>query len=169
MASRRRVLSACTAAAAAALAGCLPGAGDGTPTGDCTATDPPAPTDAATDPEPYPERPDELTRASLESFLAEYEAAYQYNDALAANPRKIGRTNELTVYVETVTVEADGDGFAANVEGQLQSDIVDRTPATTTPATPTDTPLPMGHGPFEAGYEASERALWREDVVVECW
>jgi hypothetical protein len=172
--TRRHLLAASAAAIGAPLTGCLsgvPGESDGrtaTP-GSCSATPPPAPTDAAAEPRSYPERPSDLTTGSVETFLQQYETAYQYNDALAANPDKIGRTNELTVYVSTVSVEPEDGRFTAEVSGQLQSDIVDPEPGTRTPATPTETPLPVGRGPFESSYEVTDRRLRRNGVVVECW
>lgn len=175
MPSRRRLLVACTGTAGAMFAGCLSGPSGGTdtettsPTTTCSATAPPAPTDAATSARSYPDRPPELTTETVRGFLTEYERAYQYNDALAANPDKIGRTNEFAVDVRSVSIENDDDQFTAEVGGQLRSDIVDSGTGTTTPETPTETPLPMGHGPFETSYVMTGRELRREAVVVECW
>lgn len=168
--SRRRILTACLGAAGPLLAGCAsePPGGTATPTDTCSATAPPDPTDAATSPRSYPDRPPTLTTDTLTEFLGAYERAYRYNDALAADPNKIGRTNELTVRVRSVSVTSDPDQFTATVSGQLQWDIID-TEDTSTPETPTETPLPMGHGPFEASYVVTDRKLRREGVVVECW
>jgi hypothetical protein len=153
------------------FAGCLSaqsGTTD-TPTDTCTAHEPPPPTDGATSPRSYPDRPSELTAETVEKFLTAYETAYQYNDALAANPNKIGRTNAITVRIQSVSVTSEPDGFTATVSGQFQSDIIDAEPSTTTPETPTETPLPMGHGPIEASYTVTERKLSRESTVRECW
>ena len=176
MHSRRRLLVALAAAAGTTFAGCLSGATDSTGTGDsdtetpdCTATSPPNPTDAATSARSYPDRPTELTSESMEEFLSAYERAYQYNDALAASPNKIGRTNEFTVFVQSVSVDAQDGRFTATVSGQYESDFLDTSASTTTPETPTETPLPAGHGPFEASYVLTERLLRREGVVHECW
>lgn len=168
MATRRHVLRICSGSAIAALAGCqsVPDSGSETPTAACSATPPPEPTDAATAPEPYPERPAELSKSAVESFLEAYEEAYRYNDALAASPNKVGRTNEITITVRSVSVTADGDSrFNATVTVRFESDFID--PATAT--TPTETPLPAGHGTFETAYVVTDRFLRREGVVVECW
>lgn len=196
MHSRRRILAACIGAAGTVFAGCLseqPGTKDtpkvtptgptdtlkdtptssaGTPTDTltetCIAQEPPAPTDAATSPRSYPDRPAELTTESIKEFLEAYETAYQYNDALSANPNKIGRTNEITVRIHSISVSSEPERFTANVSGQFQSDIINAgTPKT--PETPTETPLPMGHGPVEASYTVKKRKLSREGVVLECW
>lgn len=140
-----------------------------TATETCSAQDPPAPTDAATAPRSYPDRPAELTTESLREFLEAYEKAYQYNDALAANPNKIGRTNEITIFIESVSVTSETDGYSAVVSGQFQSDIRDPGTPETTPETPTETPLPMGRGPIEASYMITDRKLRREGIVTECW
>lgn len=175
MYSRRRLLTVCIGTAGTALAGCFSrqpsttGTPAATPTETCTAQNPPAPTDAATSPRSYPGRPTELTRESVREFLDAYEAVYQYNDALAASPNKVGRTNEITVRIRSVSVTSEPDGFTAAVSGQFQSDIIDAPSSTTTPETPTESPLPMGHGPVEASYAVTERELTREGVVVECW
>lgn len=175
MFSRRRFLATFMGAAGSFFAGCLSEEPDtrdtstATPTETCAAQDPPAPTDAATTPRSYPDRPVELTTETVEEFLKGYETAYQYNDALAANPNKIGRTNQITVRIHSVSVTSQPDGFTANVSGQFQSDIIDSGTPTTTPETPTETPLPMGHGPVEASYTVTERTLSREGVVLECW
>lgn len=175
MYSRRRLLAACIGGAGTVFAGCLseqPATADTpteTPTETCTAQDPPAPSDAATPPRSYPDRPAQLTKETVKEFLNAYETAYQYNDALAANPNKIGRTNEITVRIRSVSVTSEPDGFTATVSGQFQSDIIDAEPSTTTPETQTETPLPMGHGPVEASYTVTERKLRREGIVRECW
>lgn len=175
MPSRRRFLVACTGTAGALFAGCISGTRGGTgtdtpsPTATCSAKDPPAPTDAATSPQSYPDRPSELTTETVRQFLREYESAYQYNHALAANPDKIGRTNEFTVHVQSVSVDTNDGQLTAEVSGQLQSDIIDHGTGTTTPETTTETPLPMGHGPFEASYVVTDRELRRDSVIVECW
>lgn len=173
MASRRRLLAACSGIAGSLLTGCLSGtasdpdaATDGT-TESCSASEPPRPTDATAEPRSYPERPTELTTDSVEAFVRAYERAYQYNAELADNPVKIGRTNEFTVSVHSITVTSNGGRFAAEVSGQLQWDILDSGAAT--PETPTETPLPMGHGPFEASYVVTARTLRRDGVVVDCW
>lgn len=174
MISRRGILRACIGTAGASLAGCLSGSPHGTasstgtsPT-SCSADDPPAPSNAATPPRSYPERPAELTTESVEDFLRAYEQAYQYNDALAANPDKIGRTNEFTVDVRSVSVTPRDDRFTAEVSGELQTDFL-QSESATTPTTETETPLPAGHGPFEASYVVTVRRLSREGVVLECW
>ncbi|WP_318567579.1 hypothetical protein [Salinigranum marinum] len=176
MHSRRRLLIALAAPAGTTLVGCLSGATDSTGTGDsdtatpdCTATPPPKPTDAATSARAYPDRPTELTSESIEGFLSAYERAYQYNDALAASPNKIGRTNEFTVFVQSVSVDAENEGFTATVSGQYESDFLDTSASTVTPETATETPLPAGRGPFEASYVITDRLLRREGVVHECW
>jgi hypothetical protein len=175
MNSRRQLLTAGAGAAGIVLAGCLSGQSGttdvptDTSTETCTAQPPPAPTAAATSPRSYPARPAALTTETVAEFLEAYETAYQYNDALAANPNKIGRTNELTVRIQSVSVTPERDGFAADVRGQFQSSIVDVDSSTSTPETPTGTPLPMGRGPVEASYRVTERKLLREGVVRECW
>lgn len=179
MYSRRRTLKACIGIAGTLSAGCLSGQAGTTdtstntptdePTAECNARDPPAPTDAATSPRSYPDRPIELTSETVREFLTAYETAYQYNDALAENPNKVGRTNEITIRIQSVSVTKEGDGFTATVTGEFQSDFIDTETATSTPETPTMTPLPMGHGPIEASYTVTERRLLRERTSLECW
>ncbi|AXG09424.1 hypothetical protein [Haloplanus rubicundus] len=134
----------------------------------CTAAAPPRPSDAAAAPKPYPEKPDELTRDSVSSFVEAYERAYQYNEMLAAYPDMIGRRNDLDISVNEVTVTvADGE-FTVDVTGQANTGITaDGDEAAT--ATPTRTPLPMGHWPFEATYTVTDRFVRRAGVVHECW
>jgi len=179
MPSRRRVLASVAGVAGLALAGCLSGTSPGTDTGSttpsdtttptetCSAADPPAPTDAATAPRSYPDRPSELTAEAVQSFLETYESAYQYNTELREHPEKLGRTNGLTVYVSEVSVESEDDQFTGTVEGQLNWEIADR--GTTTSGTPTETPLPIGHRGFETSYVVGNRELRREAATVECW
>ena len=181
MPSRRTALATCIATVGTAMAGCLANragdtvtststrsATDSTATSTCTASDPPAPTEAAAPPHPYPEQPTNLTKERLEAYLEAYETAYQYNKTLLRYPDKYGRTNELTVYVRSVSVESEGDRFTAVVSGYLQTGILDATDANGSD-TPTRSPLPMGHKPFEASYEVTDRKLRRESTVVECW
>jgi len=184
MHSRRRVLAACVAVSTA-VAGCatsINGNGsenenessDGTTpsptdTDVCSTTDAPYPTDAATDPQSYPDRPADLSPGTLKPFLESYERTYRYNDVVASNPDKYGRTNEVTVRVESVTVEAGSEEFTATVSGQVQTDFIHAETATDTPETATDTPLPIGHRPFETGYTVTERALERNGVTLACW
>lgn len=177
MGSRRHFLGLCAGAVGTSVGGCLatsgsPAAPTDTPTAPeespCPPRAPPAPTDAATEPRPYPDRPAIRTVATVEEWLGAYERAFQYNDALAANPRKVGRTNEITVTIQSVSVTAEDGAFRATVSGTFRSDLIDRD-ATTTSATPTETPLPMGYGPIEADYTVTERWLRREGVVRECW
>lgn len=153
-----------------ALAGCLSGP-TGEPTGTateaCSANDRPKPTASVATPDAYPERPTELSIESVRQFLDAYEHTYRYNEILAAHPDKYGRTNELTVRVEEVSVDGDGDRYTATVSGQLQVDFADG--ASGSPETPTETPLPAGHGPFEASYVVTGRRLRRDGTVLECW
>lgn len=104
---------------------------------------------------------------TVQSFLETYERVYQYNAALREYRKKLGRTNDLTVYVRSVSVESENNQFTATVEGELQWGIIEA--GTTTPETPTETPLPMGHGPFEASYVVQSSELRRGEVTVECW
>lgn len=131
MHSRRRFLAACAGAAGPVLAGCLSGQSGttDTPTDTCTAQDPPAPTNGATSPRSYPDRLPELIAETVEEFLTAYETAYQYNDALAANLNKIGRTNEITVRIQSASVTSESDGFTATVSGRFQPDIIDAEPS----------------------------------------
>ena len=132
----------------------------------CTAAAPPHPTDAAAAPKPYPGKPDKLTRESVSSFVEAYERAYQYNGMLAAYPDMIGRRNDLDISVNEVTVTvADGE-FTVDVTGQANTGI---TADGDEAATPTRTPLPTGHWPFEAAYTVTDRVVRREGVVRECW
>jgi len=132
----------------------------------CSASTPPAPTDAAADPKPYPGKPSGLTRESVGSFVEAYERAYQYNDMLADHPDKIGRLNDLDTSINEITVVVDDGRFAADVSGQTNTGItVDGDDA----ATPTQTPLPTGHWPFDISYTVTERFVRREGVVHECW
>lgn len=173
MPSRRRLLATCAGTAGFIFPGCLsessdgPGTNSPNQTDSCSASDPPAPTDGAASSRTYPDRPDELTVESVRSFLESYESVYQYNAALRENPEKLGRTNDVTVYVRSVSVASEDNQFTAHVEGELQWEIIE--PGTTTPETPTETPLPMGHGPFEASYVVQNSELRRGAVTVECW
>jgi hypothetical protein len=143
------------------------GTGTETATDDtCSAAAPPAPTDAAAEPKPYPERPSELTRDAVASFVEAYERAYQYNSMLAEHPDAIGRRNDVDISVNEVTVTADGGTFTVRVSGQANTGI---TTGGDEPETPTQTPLPMGHWPFETAYTVSERFVRREGTVHECW
>lgn len=182
MYSRRRLLAACVAVGTA-LAGCStsidgngPGGGNsdepnGSPTETdvCSAADPPRPTDAETDPQSYPDRPTDITPETLEPFLESYERAYRYNDMVASHPDKYGRTNEVTVRIDSVAVDAVDEGFTATVSGQVQTDFIDTETPTGTPETATETPLPIGHRPFETSYTVTERELERTGVTLECW
>ncbi|AUV82124.1 hypothetical protein C2R22_11090 [Salinigranum rubrum] len=141
---------------------------------DCTAAEVPRPTDAATSPRAYPAAPDDLATSSVRTFVEAYETAYQYNRHLADNPRKIGRLNGLSVHVaeSQVTVESEAEPRLVSVvvSGQASTHITgDAGPGSSTPETPTVTPLPAGHWPFESSYLVSERGLRRGGLVVECW
>jgi hypothetical protein len=132
----------------------------------CSASAPPAPTDAAADPKPYPEKSNDLTRESVGSFVESYERAYQYNAMLAEYPEKIGRLNDVDVSINESTVTAEDGRFAVEVTGQTNTGI---TADSDDPATPTQTPLPIGHRPFDAAYTVAERFVRREGIVRECW
>ena len=132
----------------------------------CSASTPPAPTDAAADPKPYPGKPSGLTHESVGSFVEAYERAYQYNDMLAEHPDKIGRLNDLDISVSEVAVTVDDGRFAADVSGQANTGI---TADVDDAATPTRTPLPMGHWPFETSYTVTEQFVRRAGIVHECW
>ena len=139
----------------------------GTATDDaCTAASPPHPADAAAAPKPYPEKPDGLTRDSVSSFVEAYERAYQYNSMLADHPDKFGRLNDLDISILEVTVTVDDGTFVVDVSGQANTGI---TADGDEAATPTRTPLPTGHWPFEAAYTVTDRVVRREGVVRECW
>jgi hypothetical protein len=127
----------------------------------CTATTPASPTDSAAEPEPYPGKPDELTRESVEA----YERARRYNEMLAAYPDVIGRRNDPDSSVNEVTVTVVDGEFTVEVTGQATTGI---TVGDDEVATPTRTPLPMGHWPFEAMYTVTDRFVRREGVVREC-
>lgn len=132
----------------------------------CSASDPPAPTDAETAPKSYPGKPSDLTRDSVGSFVAAYERAYQYNSMLAEYPDKIGRLNDLDISINEVTVTVEDGVFAADVSGQANTGI---TADSDDAESQTQTPLPMGHLPFESAYTISGRFVRREGVVYECW
>lgn len=181
--TRRALLSvACTVAGSAGCLGRLDGS-EPTPTRTptqtptrtptetvaddaCSASAPPTPTDAATGPKSYPEKPRELTRGSVGSFVKAYERAYQYNSMLAEHPDTIGHLNDLNVSVNEVTVTAEDGTFVVRVSGQANTGI---TTDDDDAATPTRTPLPMGHWPFETTYTVSDRFVRREGTVHECW
>lgn len=185
--TRRALLG--SVCALAGTAGCLgsPGGSESTPTrtrtltrtrtptqtptetvpeDSCSASTPPMPTDAAADPKPYPEKPRDLTRESVGSFVEAYERAYQYNDMLAEHPEKIGRLNDLDISVNEVTITAEDGRFTVEVTGQANTGI---TADGDDAETPTQTPLPMGHWPFDTSYTVAERFVRREGVVRECW
>ncbi|WP_254279357.1 hypothetical protein [Haloarcula marina] len=178
MPTRRRLLTVCGCLGASVVAGCLGAPSDtgGTGTTDDTATpttspedclpaERPAPSDASSSPRPYPDRPDELTAETVETYVRAFERAYRYNSALADDQRKVGRTNAVTVSVADVAVESTADGFAATVSGAVRWEILD---AESTPETPTATPLPMGQRPFEASYTVASGTVRRDGVVVAC-
>lgn len=193
--SRREFLRALSAWTSVAVAGCTgrferaPAAADSSPTGTTTTTTTavcdagtvPKPTSAGTDPREYPERPARLTGARVREFVAAYETAFQYNRALADHPRKFGRLNGLSVSVaETrvvVETESETRRFSVEVSGQLntsiggESDLDSNADDSTAvaPETPTVTPLPSGHYPFETSYLVTDRFLRRESVTVACW
>lgn len=159
-------------AAGVALTGCLgldPDGSNGTPESCTVESSPPMPTGAAAEPKPYPDEPGSLSAGSVERFVADYERAYRYNEALAANPDLVGRTNEITVEVDSVTADRRNGGFVVAVSGEQESDFLDPTPRAETPETATRTPLPAGHGPFETRYTVTERHVERDGVTVECW
>jgi hypothetical protein len=174
--SRRRLLACGGSVGAAVLAGCAGGGrAESTPGGSgsasnsterCTATEPPKPTSAAAEPRDYPEAPAELTTRTVESFVAAFERAYQYNRALADDPRKIGRLNELDVRVSQTTVESDGSAFTVEVSGSSYFSIA--TSEGPEKPTPTVTPLPMGRRPFGASYVVTPASVRRDDTVVRC-
>jgi hypothetical protein len=180
--TRRALLgSVCTLVG---VTGCLgsPGESESTPTGTgtvtrtrtptetatddaCSASNPPAPTDAAAAPKSYPRKPSDLTRDSVGSFVEAYERAYQYNSTLAEYPDKIGRLNDLDISINEVTVTVEDGVFVADISGQANTGITVDGGA----ESQTQTPLPMGHRPFEAAYTVSDRFVRREGVVYECW
>lgn len=168
--TRRAVLrrgGALSIAGLAVFTGCLRGGNDpATATDSCTASEPPKPSNAAGTPRSYPSKPDELTAETVVSFAAAYEKAYRYNEALAEYPDKMGRTNDADISIQEPTADAADGGYAVEVSGQVNYQILD---ATETPETPTETPLPMAHQPFETAYVVTDRRLRREGVVVECW
>ncbi|WP_372912030.1 hypothetical protein [Salinigranum sp.] len=178
--SRRDLLTSGVATGVVVLAGCAgsldgsssptPAAGSGSgpsTTDGCTATDPPVPTSAATAPRAYPERPTTFAGDTVRSFVQAYEKAYQYNAALAEDPQKVGRLNELEVAVSETTVESADDPFTVSVSGNRYYRI--STPGASDTPTPTVTPLPRGRRPFDVSYVVTPTFLRREDVVVECW
>jgi hypothetical protein len=173
--TRRAVLASVAGVGATAVAGCAgeSGGGPGTTatasgatTTDCSATAPPKPTSAGAPPKEYPDAPSELTAETVESFVGDFERAYQYNRALAADPEKIGRLNTLEIGVSETTVESDGGTFTVSVEGSRYYSIA--TPEEAGTPTPTVTPLPMGRAPFSASYVVTPTAVRREDTTVRC-
>jgi hypothetical protein len=180
---RRELLGVLSALCGVAVGGCVgesggtPRAGTASPVGtastDCDAADVPNPTSAAADPREYPDRPERLTRERVRTFVSAYERAFQYNRRLADDPDKLGRLNSLSVHVGETRVETDTDTdhqrFVVDVSGQVSTGIRDVDSTGATPATPTVTPLPMGHRPFETQYVVTERFLCRDGVVVACW
>lgn len=172
MPDRRSLLVTVAGVAGIGLTGCLglaPGRSDATPESCTVESPPPMPTDAAAEPKRYPDKPTSLSAGSVERFVADYEPAYRYNEALAASPDLVGRTNEITVEVDSVTADRRNGGFSVEVTGEQESDFLDPTPRAETPETATRTPLPAGHGPFETRYIVTERHVERDGVTVECW
>ncbi|MDX1746366.1 MAG: hypothetical protein R3324_10550 [Halobacteriales archaeon] len=107
-----------------------------------------------------------LTSESVRSFVETYERTYRYNEMLAEYPEKIGRLNDVDVSILEVTVDTDDGTFTTNVSGQVNTGI---TTDGSDEGTPTQTPLPMGHLPFDVSYAVSERLVERKGVVYECW
>lgn len=96
---RRRLLAAVGATTATVLAGCLgggdPGEGTETETPEpCTVTRE-TPVDAENDEidvRELPERPDEWTESSVESYVREYEAAYRQHKLYSADMTSYGHS-----------------------------------------------------------------------------
>ncbi|MEF8807030.1 hypothetical protein [Natronomonas sp.] len=105
---RRRLLAALGAASAGTLAGCL---GGGDP-GDGTETEPPepctvnreTPADVENDDidlRELPERPDDLTEDSVETYVREYEAAYRQHKLYSAELTSYGHSESVEDISET--------------------------------------------------------------------
>jgi hypothetical protein len=171
--TRRAVLASVASVGATAVAGCAGESGGGsdataTAATDCSATVPPKPTSAGAPPKEYPDAPSELTAETVQSFVADFERAYQYNGALAEDPGKIGRLNELEIGVSETTVDSDDGTFTVSVSGSRYYSIATPEEAGTPTATPTVTPLPMGRAPFSASYVVTPAAVRRDGTTVRC-
>lgn len=181
----RRALLASSVTAVGTLAGCLNGGSASTTPGatqtatertdrpttvgstsTCDAVDLPAPDAAHADPQPYPDPPAELTDSAVQSYVRAFERAYQYNTQLAEYPEKLGRLNALDVYVAETSVERSGEQFTVMLSGQLNFSI---TGDGGDPSTPTQTPLPSGHQPFETTYFVFRGGARRGGITVDCW
>lgn len=105
---RRRLLVAVGTTAATALAGCLGGGdpGEGTETGTpepCTVNRE-TPADVENDEidlRELPERPDEWTESSVETYVREYESAYRMHRLYSAELRSYGHTEATREVRET--------------------------------------------------------------------
>ena len=86
---------------------------------------------------------------------------------VSEHPEKIGRLNDLDVSINEVSVKREEGQFSIEMSGQANTGIT--TGSSDSGGTPTQTPLPMGHFPFEAAYTVSERGVRREGTVYECW
>lgn len=104
---RRRLLAALGATAAAGLAGCLGGApGDGTETGTpspCT-VDRETPVDVENDEmdvRELPEKPEEWTESSVETYVRVYEVAYRQHMLYSADMNAYGHSEGVEDLRET--------------------------------------------------------------------
>ncbi|QLD84514.1 hypothetical protein HWV23_01915 [Natronomonas halophila] len=96
---RRRLLAALGATSTAVLAGCLgsgdPGDGTETPTPEPCTVDRETPVDVENeeiDVRELPEKPDEWTESSVETYVREYEAAYRQHKLYSAEMTSYGHS-----------------------------------------------------------------------------
>lgn len=105
---RRRLLAALGATSTAALAGCLgsgdPGDGTETETREPCTVDRETPPDVENDEidlRELPERPEEWTETSVESYVKEYESAYRLHRLYSADLTSYGHTESTEDIRET--------------------------------------------------------------------
>ncbi|MFB6081036.1 MAG: hypothetical protein ABEJ81_08570 [Haloferacaceae archaeon] len=158
--SRRRLLAG-AAGLCVALAGCASGTTDA---GEATESTDDAPTTGAASPTPFPaagvdfpdgptsppDRPADLTAASVRRYVREYERRYAYNGLYD------GPETEISLTCEVTSVEREGPGYRAVVACSGYADA----PGT---ATGTGTPIVVhaDWGSRPVTYLVSERTTVR--------
>ncbi len=104
-----RPLAAVALALALLLAGCTAVAPAGPSTTPSETPSPPS--ESPLTPKPLPERPDDLTRATVVEFAEDFEVAYQWNEELDAD------TLEIAVAPQRAWVlDETADGFVVHLE-----------------------------------------------------
>lgn len=142
-----------------------------TPARDCVADHPPTtdPARAAVTPSPLPERPDELTRDRVLSYVEDYEVAYRRNLGLREN------TETYEVFVTDASVREVEDGHVVDLEAKYWYNAGGPEPGTATAT------IIHADGPrYEVSYHVTDAGMRRSVAdggtpsprageFVECW